>query len=120
MKKKDEKKSNRLQRMTEYKLKKEDIHRLINYATKVPQQARVFKSEVKKNILKAILAAFAFVIALVWRDAIRAGVDELTTRLGIEGTGYVYQITMAVLVTLICVIGIMIASRVKGKEDVKK
>lgn len=79
-----------------------------------------FRSEVKKNVLKAVLAAFAFVIALIWRDAIRSGVDEIIKRVGIEGTGYIYQITMAVIVTVICVIGIMVASRVKGKEDVKK
>jgi len=78
------------------------------------------KSEVKRNVLKATLAAFAFVIALVWRDAIRAGVDEIMNRVGIEGTGYAYQITMAVIVTVICVVGIMAASRIKGKEDVKK
>ena len=29
------------------------------------------KSEVKKNILTAILAAFGFIIALIWRDAIK-------------------------------------------------
>lgn len=40
------------------------------------------KSEVKRNVLKAVLAAFAFVIALVWRDAIRSGVDEITSRGG--------------------------------------
>jgi len=117
---KNKEKSTRLQRLTEYKLKKEDIHRLINYATKVPSHAVALKSEVKKNILKAVLAAFAFVIALVWRDAIRAGVTEITTKLGIEGTGYIYQLTTAILVTIICVIGIMAVSRAKSKEDVKK
>jgi len=79
-----------------------------------------FKSEVKRNTLKAVLAAFAFVIALVWRDAIKSGVDEVITRAGIEGTGYIYQLTMALIITVICVIGIMVASRIKGKEDVKK
>ena len=78
------------------------------------------KSEVKKNVLKAVLAAFAFVIALVWRDAIRAGVDEIMNKFGIEGTGYIYQITMAVIITVICVVGIMAVSKAKGKEDVKK
>lgn len=78
------------------------------------------KSEVKKNVLKAILAAFAFVIALVWRDAIRAGVDEIMNKFGIEGTGYIYQITMAVIITIVCVVAIMAVSKAKGKEDVKK
>ncbi len=77
------------------KLKKERMEKIKGYATKVPSKAKALQTEVKKNILKAVLAAFAFVIALVWRDAIRAGVDEIIKRAGIEGTGYVYQITMA-------------------------
>ncbi len=79
-----------------------------------------FKSEVKKNILTAILAAFGFIIALVWRDAIKAGVDEIVLKLGIEGTGYIYQITMAALITIVCVVGILFFSRLKGEEDVKQ
>ncbi|MDP7140809.1 MAG: DUF5654 family protein [Candidatus Woesearchaeota archaeon] len=77
------------------------------------------KSEIKKNVLTAVLAAFGFVIALVWRDAIRAGVDEIIQRSGMEGTGYIYQIVSAVIVTIICVIGILFFSRIKGEEDVK-
>ncbi|MBU0628617.1 MAG: hypothetical protein KKC75_05475 [Nanoarchaeota archaeon] len=103
-----------------YTLKKEDIHKLINYATKVPSKAAEFKKEVRKNITTAILAAFAFVIALVWRDAIQAGVNELVNRLGITGTGYAYQITTALIVTLVCIIGILVFSRLKGEENIKK
>lgn len=87
---------------------------------KVKEAASKFKSEVKKNILTAILAAFGFIIALVWRDAIQAGVNEITSRVGMEGTGYVYQTTMAALITIICVIGILFFSKLKGGEDVKK
>ncbi len=90
------------------------------HITTIKSTGSKFKSEVKKNVLKAILAAFAFVIALIWRDAIKAGIDEVKNRVGIEGTGYIYQITMAVIVTIVCVIGIMVVSKAKGKEDVKK
>lgn len=90
------------------------------HITTIKSTGSKFKSEVKKNVLKAILAAFAFVIALIWRDAIKAGIDEVKNRVGIEGTGYIYQITIALIVTLVCVIGIMVVSRIKGKEDVKK
>ncbi|MBW2989947.1 hypothetical protein KY358_06550 [Candidatus Woesearchaeota archaeon] len=79
-----------------------------------------FRREVKRNTLKAVLAAFAFVIALVWRDAIKAGVDEMVLRAGISGTGYIYQIITASIITVVCVFGIMVASRLKGKEDVKE
>lgn len=78
------------------------------------------KSEVKKNILTAILAAFGFVIALVWRDAIKEIVDEIVKRFGIGGAGYIYQIITAVLVTIACVMGILLVSKLKGQEDIKK
>ncbi len=65
-----------------------------------------FKNDVRKNIATAIAAAFAFVIALVWRDAIQAGIDDFLNRVGIEGTGYIYKIIVAFLVTILCVIGL--------------
>jgi len=106
-------------KITDYKLKKEDIHRLINYATKVPSHAKAVRDQFRKNLTKAILAAFAFVIALVWRDVIRDTVSEIIKRAGIEGTGYVYTIISAFFVTFICVMGILLVSKTK-KEEVKK
>ena len=76
------------------------------------------KSEVKKNTFKAILAAFAFVIALVWKDAIKDGVDIIIQQVGL-GTGYMLQIISAIIVTIICVVAIILFSKLKGKEDIK-
>ncbi len=50
-----------------YTIKKEEIHRLINYATKVPSKAMEIQKETRKHVITAITAAFAFVIALTWR-----------------------------------------------------
>lgn len=87
---------------------------------KVKETALKLQSEIKKNTLTAILAAFGFVIALVWRDAIQAGINEAVDKVGIKGTGYIYQITIAIIITIICVFGIMFFSRLKGEEDVKE
>lgn len=87
---------------------------------RIKKAASKLKREVKKNILTAILAAFGFIIALVWRDAIQAALNEIVARVGIEGTGYAYQITMAALITIICVMGILFFSRLKGEEDIKR
>jgi hypothetical protein len=103
----------------EYKLKKEDINKLINYATKVPSKASEIKKETTKHITTAILAAFAFVIALVWRDAIRKFVDAIVTKLKIPGTAYVHEIVVALIITIICVIGIMIVSEIGAKKEEK-
>ena len=102
------------------KVTQKELDRLIRYATLVPSKAREFKKEVRKNFLKAVLAAFAFVMALVWRDAIKEGVNALVKKSGIEGTSYVYSIITAVVVTTVCVLGIMFFSKMKGKEEVKK
>ncbi|MBU0614548.1 MAG: hypothetical protein KJ601_00485 [Nanoarchaeota archaeon] len=86
---------------------------------KIPHAAKAVHSEVKKNVLTAILAAFGFIIALVWRDFIKSGVDQIIYSIGVEGSGYVYQLIITFITTVFCVIGILVVSRMKGKEDVK-
>lgn len=78
---------------------------------KITKEAERLIRAVRKNIGTAILAAFAFVIALVWRDAIQEGVDSLVIRLNIPQEGYLFKIVAAVLITIVCVIGILIFSR---------
>ena len=85
----------------------------------VRSKASVFKSEVKKNVLTAILAAFGFIIALVWRDAIQAGVNKLIESTGVNGSSYLSQLIIASFVTIICVVVILFFSKLKGKEDIK-
>ena len=79
--------------------------------SKVSQTYAKVQHEIRKNIATAILAAFAFIIALVWRDAIQSGVNKLTEYLKISSTGYVYNIITALVVTIICVLGIMFFSK---------
>ncbi|MBR9679356.1 MAG: hypothetical protein GON13_03755, partial [Nanoarchaeota archaeon] len=63
--------------------------------------------EVRKNIGTAIVAAFAFVIALVWRDAIIGIVNSIIQALKLTGSGLFVQLLTALLTTLICVVGIL-------------
>ena len=93
------------------KLNKDDLHKLVKYATKVPSKAAEIKHKVRERTAAAVTAAFAFVIALIWRDLIRASVDEIMKKMGIEGTGYVFMAISALFVTAICVIGIMFFSK---------
>ena len=83
----------------------------------VDTKARKFQSDVRKKIATAIIAAFGFVIALVWRDAIQAGIDRVLDKLGIEGTGYFFKILGAIIVTIICVFGLIIIARWSEKEE---
>jgi len=76
----------------------------------------VLRKEVRKNTVTAILAAFAFIIALVWRDVITAGVSDLIKFLNIQGSGFAFTLISAVLTTVICVAGIVYFSK-WGEEN---
>jgi len=73
-------------------------------------------SDVKINIAVAIAAAFGFVIALIWKEIIvglfaLAGlkINDIN-----DGTGAVIAIVAGVIITLVCVIGIMYISKWGG------
>ena len=102
-----------------YKLKKDDIQKLVNYATKVPSKAHEIRKETARHITTAITAAFAFVIAFAWKDAIRKAIDAYVKKIGIPDTVYFYEFVIAVIITIICVIGIMIVSRYGAKKEEK-
>jgi len=83
----------------------------------VKGQATGFHVRVRDRVGTAIVAAFAFVIALVWKDVIRDIVNKIVESVGIAGDTYIYQIMIAVLTTTICVIGIMYFSKWSEKES---
>jgi uncharacterized protein DUF5654 len=74
-------------------------------------------SEVKVSIATAIAAAFGFVIALIWKDII-IGLMKLA---GLwqeggptDGTSAIIAIVGAIIITLVCVLGIMYISKWGG------
>ena len=75
--------------------------------------------DVKINIATAIAAAFGFVIALLWRDII-VGLLKLTPFWSEEGftdiAGAAVSIVLVIIVTVLCVIGIMYISKWGGLE----
>ena len=74
-------------------------------------------SEVKINIATAIAAAFGFVIALLWRDII-IGLLKLGGLWQDGGfndyTGAIISIVVAIVITVVCVFGIMYISKWGG------
>ncbi len=74
------------------------------------------KEEVRKNMATAILAAFAFMIALVWRDVVQQGVNKLVEYLHLQGDGYTFTVITAVVTTVICVFGMVYFSRWSEKK----
>ena len=79
----------------------------------------VIKNEVRSHVTKAIGAAFAFVIAFAWRDAIRKALDAFVLKMGLPETAYVHEFVLAGILTLVCVVGILVVSRFSVKKGDK-
>jgi ABC-type Mn2+/Zn2+ transport system permease subunit len=82
----------------------------------IHKSAKDLEKEVRKHIITAITAAFAFIIALFWRDAIQAMINEVLGKIGINTDIYIYKIVAAILVTIIAVIGIIMVARLEKKD----
>ena len=68
--------------------------------------ARRLKIDMKKALSTAILAAFGFLMALVWRDVITEWVNKISETSPVQG-----KLISALIVTFICVMGILIFTR---------
>ncbi len=81
-------------------------------AQRAKEKAMRLNIEVKKALYTAFLAAFGFLIALVWRDVIQSWVEKISTTSPLQG-----QLISALIVTIICVLGILIVTKfLKAKE----
>lgn len=76
--------------------------------------------EIRRDVSVPIVASFGFIIALVWRDAIKAAVDEFLVRSGLVEQAYVYNFVSAVVVTVIViVIMIMVTRFSRGRQKAR-
>ncbi len=83
---------------------------------KVQKQTTDFILKVRKNTATAVLAAFAFVMALVWRDAIQQGVNKAVAVFNLPEESYLFSIIAALIVTIICILGIVVFSKWAEKK----
>lgn len=90
-------------------------HKLRGHADRYTRRAtaatRGLTKDARKHAATAIAAAFAFLIALTWRDAISEGVNKLISLLELTESAYLYKIVVAVVITVICVIGVTLTAR---------
>jgi ABC-type multidrug transport system fused ATPase/permease subunit len=79
--------------------------------------------ELRHDVSVPIVASFGFIIALVWRDAIKGAIDEFLIRAGLLDKAYIYNFVSAFIVTIIVIV-IMIAvtrfSRGRRRKKIKK
>jgi putative phosphotransacetylase len=86
-----------------------------NKMKKIKKSAQEFKEEFRKALNTGIVAAFGFLIALVWRDLITEYVENLTKLSPIQGKLY-----SAIIITIIAVVGILIVTKLTKPKDEKK
>ncbi len=92
-----------------FKIKKVEKH--------VKGTVKSISKESRKHTATAITTGFAFIIALVWRDAISEGINKMIEVFNITGSEYLYKILTAVIITIIAVIGIILFSRWSEKKE---
>jgi len=77
----------------------------------VKETIKKLRFEMRKAIVGSIVAAFGVLIALVWKDVVKDFVDKIVAAASISESAPYYHLISAVVITLICVIGIVIISR---------
>ena len=83
-----------------------------NVDDKIVNSVRHVHREYKKNLVTALSAALAFVMALYIRDMVKEWISWILTVFEIsESTGLVYQTIVALIVLTVCVFGIMFLSK---------
>ena len=70
-----------------------------------------FRNEFKKQTVTAITAAFAFLIALSWREPISEGVNNLILKSGLKENLIYYKFVSAILITFLGVIFLVILTK---------
>ena len=80
------------------------------------QIAKNLRSETQQHAVTAIIAAFGFIIALVWKDAIKEYVNIFVTKFSVSGPSALITFYTAMITTIIAVIGIVIITRWGSKS----
>ena len=76
--------------------------------------------EIKTDISIPVVASFGFIIALVWRDAIKAALDEYLLKAGLTGSVYLYQTIYAMIVTTIVIVIMIFITKWGRAKKTKK
>ncbi len=76
--------------------------------------------EIKNDVSIPIIASFGFIIALVWRDAIKGAIDEFLLRSGLMERAYLYNFISAIIVTVIVITIMIVITRLSRSKKTKK
>ena len=92
---------------------KKTLSKAKTHARKTKARAKHLRNEFNKALNTALIAAFGFLIALVWRDVIKEWISVIAEKSPVQG-----QLISALIVTVVCVIGIIVVARLfKVKKE---
>lgn len=92
--------------------------KLARTATQTTKMAiKELKNETKKHVVTAIVAAFGFIIALVWRDAIKEFINNIIVNLSINGSSALITFYTAIITTIIAAIGIVLITKWSSQPE---
>ncbi len=90
---------------------------------KIRAELYAIKEEIRNDVSGPVIASFGFIIALVWRDAIKGALDHYLQQMGLLEKAYLYNFISAVIITIFVII-IMVSvtklSRAKRRKRIKK
>lgn len=91
-----------------------------NHKERLLEATTYVSSEYRKNLVTALSAALAFVIALYIRDSVTSWVDFFLKTFNLTGgEGLLYKTVLGFIVVGVCVVGIIILSKFSEKEETK-
>jgi len=92
--------------------------RLTKAATHNTKEAiKELKNETKKHVVTAIVAAFGFIIALVWRDAIKEFINTFVANFSIKGPPALITFYTAIITTIIAAVGIVLITKWSSRPE---
>ncbi len=84
--------------------------------SKMKAEVDIVKDYVKNDVTGPVVASFGFIIALIWRDAIQAAINEFLKRAGLTQQAYIYQFISAVIVTIIVIVIMVVIIKISKKR----
>lgn len=83
---------------------------------KLVSGVKYVRKEYRKNLVTALSAALAFVMALYIRDVVKTWIEWILEFFSIsQGAGLIYQTLVALVVLTLCVLGIVFLSKWKSE-----
>lgn len=79
----------------------------------------ILQEEIRKDVSLPVVASFGFIIALVWRDAIKASLDEYLIKMGLLDKAYLYNFISAIIVTCVVIVIMIMVTRF-GRSKTEK